>query len=120
MSFDPEDALRADLFALVDNLERVLRQLDYWAPAPPKAALLDSAAPFSVDTLSFPEWLQWQFIPRMRSVLYARAPLPGASAIYPYAELCLRDAPADVSELLKLIARLDSVLTEHSADTSHH
>jgi len=119
MSSDSEEALRAELSGLVDELERVLKRLDYWEPGPTQAVLRESIQPFSFDTLSFPQWLQWQFIPRMRSVLRGGAPLPGASAIYPYAEVCLEGASTDVSELLELIERVDSAITEHDGETLH-
>jgi uncharacterized protein YqcC (DUF446 family) len=119
MSFDTEQTVRAELSALVDELERVLKQLDYWQPGPTQAVLRESAVPFSCDTLSFPQWLQWQFIPRMRSVLCGGAPLPGASAIYPYAEICLADADTDVSELLALIERVDAAITAQDGETVH-
>src|SRR5262245_59030436 len=90
------------LAAVVDALEQTLRQKRLWEHERPSAALLASTQPFSVDTLRFHQWLQWQLIPRMRGILGGEGALPTASAIHPYAEECKAELGDDPAELLFL------------------
>ena len=63
--------------ALAEHLlliERELRVLGWWQEQAPSAEALASQEPFCVDTLTFEQWLQWIFLPRMKQLLEAGAP----------------------------------------------
>ena len=68
MSESPWDEMAQALL----ELERALRELGFWAAAPPAADRMSSAAPFCIDTLSFEEWLQWILIPRLGGIAARR------------------------------------------------
>ena len=72
--------------ALADQLlhiERELRLLGWWSAQAPSAEALASQEPFCVDTLSFAQWLQWIFLPRMKLIIESDAVLPARSSIRP-------------------------------------
>ena len=107
------------LTAVVDRLEQALRGMELWEDESPSAARLASTRPFSVDTLRFPEWLQWQLIPRMRRILAGDGPLPTSSAIEPYAKECLEDLGGHSAELLFLIGHLDALIRGETPGAAH-
>ena len=108
------------LRVIVDRVELELRRIDLWEDAPPASAALTSREPFSYDTLMFHQWLQWQFIPRMRRILAGHGGLPRASAILPYASDCMqRYRKRDVKELLFLIESFDELICEGAPQACH-
>jgi uncharacterized protein YqcC (DUF446 family) len=106
------------LLAVVDGLEAELRRVQLWDTEPPSKDRLTSSQPFCVDTLAFPQWLQWRLIPRMRSVLAGERPMPTHSAIYPLAEDSFKNLE-DSCTLLALIERFDQLITAAVATTVH-
>lgn len=84
------------LHALADcvlSIEGTMRDAGFWHSEVPSPAAMASRTPFCADTLAFSEWLQFVFIPRMRSLIEADGALPGASAIAPLAEESLNERP---------------------------
>ena len=108
------------LRVIVDRVELELRRIDLWEDAPPTSDALTSREPFSYDTLMFHQWLQWQFIPRMRRILAGHGALPSTSAILPYAQDSMqRYRERDVSELLFLIGSFDELISEGRIKACH-
>lgn len=100
---DPYAILSQQLDALSCELQR--RQL--WSSTPPSTEALASTAPFCHDSLSFNDWLQWLFIPRVKALIEQRAPLPGDCSIAPMAELSYANADFDETELVALLRAID-------------
>lgn len=71
----------------IEALEVELKQQKLWSQAAPDARAMASEMPFSHDTMSLDNWLQWILIPRMRALLDAGAPLPGECDVASYAEV---------------------------------
>jgi uncharacterized protein YqcC (DUF446 family) len=75
-----------ELANLLFELEKDLREAQLWArQSPPPEALL-STEPFSIDLLTFTEWLQFIFLPRMYAIIEAAEELPETCSIAPMAE----------------------------------
>ncbi|MBA1261258.1 YqcC family protein [Stutzerimonas stutzeri] len=91
-------------------IERELRALGTWEALPPDPQALASREPFCVDTLSFEQWLQWIFLPRMKAILESGAALPAASGILAMAEVVYRDSPSRVAGLLEALTKFDSLI----------
>ncbi|HIQ43995.1 YqcC family protein [Ectopseudomonas khazarica] len=103
--------------ALAEHLlliERELRVLGWWQEQAPSAAALASQEPFCVDTLTFEQWLQWIFLPRMKQLLEADAALPSVSGIQPMAEMVYREQSGVTRRLLELLGEFDRLLTRTS------
>jgi uncharacterized protein YqcC (DUF446 family) len=101
------------------EVEANLRTSGKWEQEPPDSRDLSSTQPFCVDTLSFEQWLQWKFLPRMKRIIEQQKPLPAKSGIYVYAHEYLRNSDFSTSRLLKLIKRFDDLITIQSAALRH-
>ena len=93
---------------LLSQLEAELKQQQLWRLLPPDPAALASTLPFCVDTLELQSWLQFIFIPRMRALLDANAPLPGNISILPIAEEAFKTLGEQAQPLLRIIEALDN------------
>ena len=103
--------------ALAEHLlliERELRVLGWWQEQAPSAEALASQELFCVDTLTFEQWLQWIFLPRMKQLLEAGAALPSVSGIQPMAEMVYREQSGLARRLLELLGEFDRLLTRTS------
>ena len=91
-------------------IERQLRQLGLWAQQAPSVEALASQQPFCVDSLAFEEWLQWIFLPRLKSMLEANAPLPTASGIAAMAEQVFVGRALEVNGLIAALEEFDRLI----------
>lgn len=101
--------------AIADQLllvEYEMRQHGLWSVLPPSDRALASQEPFCVDTLLFEEWLQWVFLPRMKLILEANLPLPGASGIRVMAEQVYAERLGSLDGLLKALEAFDRLIEE--------
>lgn len=104
----PADARGAAIAELLLLIERELRVQGWWAEQAPSAEALASVEPFCVDSLAFEHWLQWIFLPRMKSMLEEGAPLPNVSGIKPMAEQVFTGAlQAKAQGLIQLLGQFD-------------
>ncbi|WP_313085694.1 YqcC family protein [Pseudomonas sp.] len=106
---DPRIAELADQLLLI---ERELRVLDLWASTPPDARALASPEPFCVDTLSFEQWLQWIFLPRMKIILEREEALPAVSGILAMAEVVYQGRLQQMGGLLRALETFDALISE--------
>lgn len=91
------------------ELRQAMECLDLWQAVPPSPEAFSSQAPFSLDTLSPEEWLQWIFIPRMSALIESQADLPREIAISPYIEEALKEYD-DVELLLAPLRKIEALL----------
>jgi uncharacterized protein YqcC (DUF446 family) len=91
---------------ILEDIEQVMRDDKLWHATPPEAEAFESKEPFSVDTMSAEQWLQWVLVPRMYALLEAQTPLPTRFAITPYFEVAMPEA----LRLLTQLQRLDDLL----------
>ena len=54
---------------LIIKLEQSLREEMLWSSSTPPDKALQSILPFALDTLSFEQWLQFVFIPKIKFLL---------------------------------------------------
>ena len=93
-------------------IESELRRLELWSDERPSKEALSSPQPFCYDTLSFPQWVQWIFIPRMKQVIEEGGALPEKSLIQPMAEEMLKDLDNDFSHFLTLLSQFDELINQ--------
>ena len=101
----------ADPRPLLLGIERELQALSWWEPVAPPPRALASTQPFCIDTLSFPQWLQFVLLPRLHQMLHAGQTLPNRIAVYPMATECFKGVNENPARLLEAIAQLDEALT---------
>lgn len=92
-------------------IERELRVLGWWREVPPSDEELASREPFCVDTLDFDQWLQWIFLPRMKTILEQDLALPSASGILEMAQMVYATRARETRELQALLAQFDRLIT---------
>jgi uncharacterized protein YqcC (DUF446 family) len=97
--------------ALLIDVEAQLRQLQLWQDELMPAEALTSRQPFCIDTMNFPQWLQFVFLPSMYSLLETDQPLPGECGIAPMAEEYFRGLRLASAELEGVLVSIDQVLS---------
>jgi len=103
--------------AIADQLlliERALRQAGWWGGEPPSVQALASPEPFCVDTLSFEQWLQWIFLPRMKLIIEQGQPLPNASGILAMAEMVYAGQQGPAYELMVSLKQFDALIANQA------
>lgn len=96
-----------EIASLLIDIEAELRRLQLWQAEPPSPEALASTEPFCVDTLTFPQWLQFIFVPRMHALATMEQLPPGRCEIAPLAEQYFGGGKLDVTMLLRAIDALD-------------
>jgi len=86
--------------------------MNLWQSNKPSAAALASTQPFCIDTLSFPQWLQFIFLPRMQAIIETGAALPSKCGIAPLAEEYFKTQPDDPQRLIHLLITVDQLLAQ--------
>lgn len=98
-----------ELLALLNQLEAGLVKHGLYTPERPSAEALASTQPFAVDTMSFPCWLQYIFVEKMRLVLQAGGPLPRPCNIADMAEMVAVQSHFP-DELIALLKQIDECI----------
>lgn len=106
--------------SLLLDIEGELRGLRLWAAETPSEEALASTQPFCIDTLSFPEWLQFVFLPTMRRLIEEEQTLPERCGIAPMAEEHFRGAKLAINPLLDALEAIDEVLSGGEVDYTFH
>lgn len=94
------------------DIEAQLRQLGQWNKVRPAADALASDQPFCVDTLTFPQWLQFVLLPTLYTMLKEGQTLPERCGVAPMAEEYFRGTGLRSSELVAALVRIDELLSE--------
>lgn len=94
------------------DIEKELRELQLWEFETPSQEALASTQPFAIDTLTFPQWLQFIFIPRLYWMVEQRAPLPSVSGVKPMAEEYFRVLALNSAKLINHLDAIDKLLSE--------
>ncbi len=101
----------AQASALLLDIKNEMVRLFMWESSTPSPEALSSQQPFCCDTLTFSQWIQFIFIPRMQAMIDAKAALPASIAICPMAEESFKHMGADVIPLIDKIAEFDFLLS---------
>lgn len=107
---DPHDARQAIEEALA-RVEDQLRHHDLLESQPPSAEALASRQPFCVDTLTFPQWVQFVFLPQLNELLGAGRPMPDYCDVAPMAEEYFRTEQQAAEALIEALRELDRLVT---------
>lgn len=99
------------LAEILIDVEKELRELRLWEAEPPSAEALASVQPFAVDTLSFAQWLQFIFLPRLYEMINAGAELPDNCGVAPMAEEYFHPLGLNSGNLINHLRRIDVLLT---------
>ncbi|MGI9295041.1 MAG: YqcC family protein [Pseudomonadales bacterium] len=98
---------------LLFDLEAELRILQLWSDKTPSAVALASTQPFCYDTLTLPEWLQFVFLPRLKTLLDKGGELPSACGIAPMAEEYFSGESRNIGAVLDTLLCIDKYIAAH-------
>tara|TARA_R110002049_G_scaffold296396_2_gene484455 strand:+ start:151 stop:477 length:327 start_codon:yes stop_codon:yes gene_type:complete len=104
--------MHTEIAAVLIDIEAQLRQLGQWDKVPPSATALASDQPFCVDTLTFPQWLQFIFLPTLYRLMEEGKPLPARSGIEPMAREYFRGTGINSAALETSLRKVDTLLSE--------
>ncbi|MGC3872633.1 YqcC family protein [Halomonas sp. GXIMD04776] len=95
------------------RLEATLSSVDLWRTPQPEAMAFNSQEPFCVDTMELPQWLRYVFIPRLQTLVDAKAALPVSCQVAPAVEVYLQQSkPSTRALVVKAVADIDRIVTE--------
>ncbi len=93
------------------ELEQEMRRLELWESQRPTPEQLQSTLPFAVDTLTFPQWLQFIFVERLSEIIREGRELPPVSGIAPMAEEYFKESTVAGNRVVVILDRFDRLLT---------
>jgi uncharacterized protein YqcC (DUF446 family) len=90
---------------LIIKLEQSLHTARLWSNFAPSVEALQSKLPFALDTLSFEQWLQFIFIPKISEIVNRKGSLPDNLNLLPMAEqsFCGANRQSGVIDVIKQI-----------------
>ena len=93
------------------NMQQQMEALALWQQHAPSAEAMASKMPFACDAMSFENWLQFIFIPRLNSIIEAKATLPTKIAIAPMAAHVWQ-SNIEYQPLIKILLQLDTLFND--------
>jgi uncharacterized protein YqcC (DUF446 family) len=102
--------------ALLIDIEAELRTLGLWDNVPPPPAALASEQPFSIDTLTLPQWLQFIFLPTIYGLLEQGEALPERCGIAPMAEQYFNGTELASAALEAALLKMDQLLSGEDSE----
>ena len=93
---------------LIIKLEQSLREEMLWSSSTPPDKALQSILPFALDTLSFEQWLQFVFIPKMIVIVNSKSTLPDDFKLLPMAQQRF-GAAYNKPKLMEVIRQIDLI-----------
>ena len=106
------DAAHQQLNRLLLAVEQELREMQLWDQQRPSAEALASNEPFAIDKLSFNQWLQFIFLPKLAGIVEAESALPENCSVAPMAEEFYRAEQVDAISLIRHLAAIDAFICD--------
>ncbi|WMN59769.1 YqcC family protein [Pseudoalteromonas xiamenensis] len=103
---------RYELIAdLLVALQLAMHEENLWQSAPLSHSAYNSSAPFCCDTMTFGQWLQFVFIPKMNELIKSEQALPTQLSLLPMLEVSYPNSQK-LSSVYSVITRLDTLFTK--------
>jgi uncharacterized protein YqcC (DUF446 family) len=99
--------LQQDALRYADLIEREMRSIGYWQNQPLRPEQMKFTQAFAMDTMTFTQWLQFVFLPRVREAV-ASNQFPSGSSVGTQA---VREFDGDVNadRLVTLLSEFDAL-----------
>jgi uncharacterized protein YqcC (DUF446 family) len=91
------------------QIEAEMRRIGQWSDKAPRAEQFQSKTAFFADTMSFGQWLQFVFLPRVHEVIDGKSPAPASSMVGTYAVREF-DGFDEAQGLASLLAEFDALI----------
>ncbi len=92
------------------SIESEMQRVGLWSAGAPSPEAFLSDQPFSYDTMTLIEWVQFVFLKKMKELIENDMPLPSRCGISPMAEEYFKGLSVDSSRLLALFGEVDVIL----------
>lgn len=102
----------SELADILLSLETVMRSQGLWQQQMPSGDALASQLPFCVDTLTFPQWLQFIFVVRIKYIIQREQAIPRTSSILPMAEGYFKSVTQSGEQVLEVLRDFDQFIQE--------
>ncbi|HUJ25765.1 MAG TPA: YqcC family protein [Myxococcales bacterium] len=89
-------------------IEAELHRAGLWQEAPLPDEAFDFSRAFGADTMSYAQWLQFVFVPRVRELVEARGEFPASSSVGAQAVREF-DGFAEADALVQLLSDFDAL-----------
>lgn len=94
----------------LEQIEREMQQIGLWQESPLETGQYDFRAAFAGDTMSFPQWLQFIFIPNVkRAAESAKFPASSQVSVRAVREF---DGMGEASRLIELLSEFDALFSK--------
>ncbi|WP_373293395.1 YqcC family protein [Shewanella hanedai] len=93
------------------QLEDELKVHGLWSKEAPSQEAMANTSPFSCEVMSFENWVQFIFIPKMNQLIISKSALPSSISIAPMAHH-VWNAQSHLQPLIMIFDDLDNLLSE--------
>lgn len=100
-------SLQQNAARYADEIEAEMRRIGFWQQAPLDPKRLNFEQAFAMDTMTFAQWLQFIFLPRVRKAIAANSFPQGSSVgVQAVREF---DGDPDADHLVTLLSEFDAL-----------
>jgi uncharacterized protein YqcC (DUF446 family) len=71
----------AEVARHIDDIEAEMKRIGFWSDKPPTPEMYNFTQAFAMDTMPFSYWLQFIFIPGVRSIVAEQGDFPRVSQV---------------------------------------
>jgi len=102
-----QSKLQTDVLDYAGRIETEMRRIGYWQSEPLRPEQMKFTKAFALDTMSYAQWLQFIFLPRVREAA-AEDSLPNSSSV---GTMAVRefDGATEADTLVTLLAEFDAL-----------
>jgi uncharacterized protein YqcC (DUF446 family) len=94
--------------AKLDQIEQEMRRVGLWQEKPLAPDQYNFTQAFAMDTMSYDQWLQFVFVPRVREIIRTEGRFPASSSVGAQAVREFDTYP-DAERLIALLSEFDSL-----------
>ena len=94
--------------AKLDEIEQEMKRVGLWQEGPLEPERYNFSSAFAMDTMSFDQWLQFIFVPRVRGIISEGGKFPASSSVGAQAVREFDTYP-NAQRLISLLSEFDSL-----------
>ena len=102
----PDSTRMANARRIIAEIEAEMKRTGYWSTQPLPAEAYDFRQAFAMDTMTFPQWLQFVLIPRVRQIIDEQGAFPAHSMVGTQA-IREFDGDENAAQLVALLNKFD-------------
>jgi uncharacterized protein YqcC (DUF446 family) len=102
-----DDAFYQRVSAQITAIEAEMKRIGFWQNEPLQPEQYNFRVAFAGDTMAFPQWLQFVFIPNVRRIIDTHGTFPTSSQVSAYAVREFDTYREDTGQLITLLHDFD-------------